>query len=930
MRRLAVAALSVILVLAVFPRANPLRADDIYLGLGSVSLFDLNSVLAGGTSELGSFGPSGAITGIPDGQGNVWVVTYAAGTSTIQKYDGNGNAISGEGFAVSAAIQNGVIGPSGNLFLSTSAGQVYEYSSGSLTEVTSWNIASGNPNLSGSIYSAIGIASDGSDIFTTEGDAGTFIDEWSSSGTLLSSLDVGVSGLYGLGLDGSFFAGTPGFILEFDTGGGLDNAFQIGGANFSLSTGAAPATLSSVPEPSALPILMIGAVLIGLARLARRGSRLNWVLQSRWAVVFLIPVAYGQISLKVSSSQGSAPIGSAILVSAAASDSNDTSATFTYQFNVMPPGLSNYSLIRDYSPVNSFPFATTAAEGVYTIQVVALESTGATASGMTPLTFTPVATTAPVVSATTHPLVAMYSLPPCPVGSQARVHFRLTSAFLWNYTSYQNCTGSTSLNFLIGGMHATSSYVLQHDILTGPSDTLGPLMSFTTGAIPQNALNAIPPYSVTVPAAGPNSTAYPVLLTVPVSGFSVNAVTPFAVDTTGQVIWYLPAAVAALQANSYMTHTVPGGTFLVIGNQESQGDKQLLQEYDLAGNLLRETNATAISKELTARGTDPITSISHEIFRFPNGDTGLVGTVEKVIASAYDSNTNTVHSNVDVLGDMGVVLDSNFHVKWSWDEFDYAGKFATKAVNGTPLPAYTGMLNETCTVNPGCPPLENINPSTGKPFTIANDWTHTNSLAPTPDSNLIISIRHQDMVIKINYNNGRGDGTILWRLGPEGNLAPSPGGQDPFVFFNTHQHDAEYDTATGLLTLFDNGNTRVESGLTSPPNSTPNSRGQAWQIDDATLTATRVVNVDLGAYSSATGSAQRLANGNYHFFLGDIYEPSGGANPSQSVEVTTAGTDEFAVSIPTSIGYRSFRMNSLYSKSGEVVYVPFFDVPLGN
>ena len=112
MRHLAMTTSFVFLALAIFPQSSPLLADDIYLGLGSISLYDIGTITSGGTSPTGTFGPAGAISGFPDGQGNVWVVTYNSGVSTVQEYDGGGNPISGEKFQVAAAIQNGAVGAS--------------------------------------------------------------------------------------------------------------------------------------------------------------------------------------------------------------------------------------------------------------------------------------------------------------------------------------------------------------------------------------------------------------------------------------------------------------------------------------------------------------------------------------------------------------------------------------------------------------------------------------------------------------------------------------------------------------------------------------------------------------------------------------------------------------------------------------------------
>jgi hypothetical protein len=582
-----------VVVFGVLPQAFPCFADDLYVDTSSgISLFNINSVLGGSTTPIGSFGPSGAVSGFPDGQGNVWVVTYGSGVSTVQKYDGAGNAIAGDVFQVAAPVENGVIGPGGNLFFSSASGNVYEYSSSTLSQITNWNIATGNPNLAGAgtLYTAIGITSDGSNLFTTEGDQGSFIDQWSASGALDSSVNVGIYGLYGLGLDGgNFFAGYTGNVLEFDTSGGYENAFAIGENNFSLSAGAAPAVLiTGVPEPGTIPLILLAGLIAIFVFIAKRAQIALW---AGCAMALLAFPAYGQISLQINPSASSAAIGQTITVSASASDASNSGATFTYQFNVLPPGLSNYSLIRDFSPANSFPFTTTGSEGTYTIQVVALESNGSTTSETTDLSFNPVATssTGPVVSATAHPLVAMFSLPPCPAGSLARVHFQRAGTIFWTNAPYQKCTGNTSLNFLIGGMLASSTYTLQRDIFAAPTDTLGPKLSFTTGAIPSNALSILPSLNVKVPASGPNATAYPVLLTGPVG--LTNYSTPFAVNTTGAVIWYLPNFAGL----DYLTHPVPGGTFLLIADQATVGDKQMIREYDLAGNIFRETNATAIS-----------------------------------------------------------------------------------------------------------------------------------------------------------------------------------------------------------------------------------------------------------------------------------------------------------------------------------------------
>jgi hypothetical protein len=174
-------------------------------------------------------------------------------------------------------------------------------------------------------------------------------------------------------------------------------------------------------------------------------------------------------------------------------------------------------------------------------------------------------------------------------------------------------------------------------------------------------------------------------------------------------------------------------------------------------------------------------------------------------------------------------------------------------------------------VNPGCPPV-----TSGTP----NDWTHANSIGYSPaDGNLVISVRHLDAVFKVDYANGAGTGAVVWRLGRNGDFSTDSG--DPFPWFS-HQHDAHYDGQYFLL--YDNGNTRrAELGTTQ------NSRGQVYQLDEANRAAHLVYNLDLGVYAAAVGSAELLANGNFHFDDGFL---SGGSS-HDSVEMTPTGQTSF-------------------------------------
>jgi Arylsulfotransferase (ASST) len=100
--------------------------------------------------------------------------------------------------------------------------------------------------------------------------------------------------------------------------------------------------------------------------------------------------------------------------------------------------------------------------------------------------------------------------------------------------------------------------------------------------------------------------------------------------------------------------------------------------------------------------------------------------------------------------------------------------------------------------------------------------------------------------------------------------------------------------------LFDNGNTRRSA------NQNANSRGQVLIVDEENRTVRLSLNQDLGVYSGAVGSAQRLSNGNHHFGAGFV------GLSAISFELTGTGQTQAAIRAGAP-EYRTFRMPDLYS-----------------
>jgi hypothetical protein len=142
---------------------------------------------------------------------------------------------------------------------------------------------------------------------------------------------------------------------------------------------------------------------------------------------------------------------------------------------------------------------------------------------------------------------------------------------------------------------------------------------------------------------------------------------------------------------------------------------------------------------------------------------------------------------------------------------------------------------------------------------------------------------------------------VLWRLGPEGDFILDSNDPSPWL---SHQHDPRFVDHRHLV-VYDNGNTRC---ATFPDLCF--SRAQVYRLYQSNRVATLTLNFNLGSYSFALGSAQPLANGNFHFNTGTEPGRQGGF-VATSDEVTSDGSFAFAQLTEAQV-YRSWRLNDLY------------------
>lgn len=533
-----------------------------------------------------------------------------------------------------------------------------------------------------------------------------------------------------------------------------------------------------------------------------------------------------------------------------------------------------------------------------------------------------------IVRGTANPQVARYTITPHSA-AQVTVEFGPSTKYglkTWTVTD----SGGNLVSIVVAGMRADTTYHLRAAVRFADGTTLDdPDHTFTTGHYRKHLLPRITVQTSGTPQPG-------VELLNPSIGSDAQAVVT---DLHGNVLWaynypdresvfkvqvhrYKHAAYLTMQGwgewvrklfgrkvsgkqmlwDSHLwklqpperrfgtiinpIKPMPNGDFLMIIGLASHAlldspdgapppDTTLaLREINLAGETVHNLTVEQLNERLQTMGYHGPTleMMHHDVAILPNGH--LI-----VIANATQDYTNLpgYPGVTRTIGEILVELDGNWNPVWTWSAFDHL---------------------DLCRHPMDFP-----------------DWTHSNAVVYTrDDGNLLLSIRSQDWVIKIDYQNGHGSGKILWRLGNGGDFRLINGNSRTDWNYGQHQPVifGDHDAGVFDLGMMDNGNNRImpDGKVCGTPKAPAcYSTVPIFRIDEKTKTATLVFHDDFAkVYSIWGGGVQDLPDGDLEIDLcnaghnSDVYEVTRAANPQTIWHLHATGTNL----------YRTERLPSLY------------------
>lgn len=349
---------------------------------------------------------------------------------------------------------------------------------------------------------------------------------------------------------------------------------------------------------------------------------------------------------------------------------------------------------------------------------------------------------------------------------------------------------------------------------------------------------------------------------------------PFAIDADGQIRWY------STEYNQHIFKTLKNGHLLILRKQNnSQLVYNDLVETNYLGKIYRNyqfSNKTSSTENLKAKHKSDVetTAIHHDVIELPNGN---------LLATVSDGSKFIEDTMVEINRQTGKVVRV-IDLKRIFPMDMYAQYDATKRSDGKV------------------------------------DWLHQNAINyDKKDNSIIISSRHQDLVMKLNYETMR----PIWILSGKPKADWPKKWQKHVLRYangttiNGGQHDARVIPGSQkdgqeTISIYDN-NYAVSYG--DKKTTKKYSAGRELRINLKTMTAKEVWSYGqaLGTanFTDRIGSNRLLANGNFLIDFGYLNAKNGDA--SNIVEVTREGYQVFNVELSNlqSKGYvyRAYRIH---------------------
>lgn len=339
---------------------------------------------------------------------------------------------------------------------------------------------------------------------------------------------------------------------------------------------------------------------------------------------------------------------------------------------------------------------------------------------------------------------------------------------------------------------------------------------------------------------------------------AIHATTPFeaivALDQQGEVAWFWQSEISIMDIRY-----TPRGTLIVMLTDGC------IQEMNFEGSVLRKWS-TSGRKPTNLEGATAVDTpyFHHSVRELPDGNLAALS----ITTAEYDDIPEAIgapeasHARRLMVADTVVEFTPDGEVVNEFSLFDILDPHRLGYGFTGPFWSLTGVV-------PG-----------------ALDWSHANGIAHDPkDNSLIISIRHQDCLIKID----RETGDLKWILGTHQGWAEpwrdkllTPIGD---TAWHWHAHDPSI-MADGSILLFDNGES---SAFPPDPQLDINdcvSRAVAYRVDEDAMTVEQVWS--FGGPEAGTPYSMYIAGATEGPETGNIFATFGGITLTKDTRERTA------------------------------------------